>query len=175
MVARYSKQTEDSVKYCTIRSAVKSNTYCLQLAKSNNKKHETTSVRLHATQNISYKTFPETKSYSYTRRLLMSVLSGNRASGPVSTSPFSFLLSICSNVPLLFKRFVGVPSYSLPLYPLRNQSASPSLSAALSERVSSKASRFRFCAVLGVSINRRSLLSCSLLFTSAVTSMCSTT
>jgi hypothetical protein len=43
----------------------------------------------------------------YTLRLLKSALG---LSSLISVSPFSFLFNICSNVPLLFSRFVGVPS-----------------------------------------------------------------
>lgn len=153
--------------------------WCVTLCQSYSRMKQTAeqhvSLALCTPDNIIQSAFNVRKCLSHTRRLLTSSLSENRAAEPVSTSPFPFRFSICSKVPLLFSRFVGVPSYSLPLYPLRDQSPSPSLSAALSDRVSSSASRFRFCAVLGVSINRRSLLSCSLLFTSAVTSMCSTT
>jgi hypothetical protein len=48
-------------------------------------------------------------------------------------------------------------------------------SASVSGVPSSSASRFRFCAVLGVSMRRLSLLSCNRLFTSSVTSTRSTT
>lgn len=116
----------------------------------------------------------QTDSLFHTLRLLKSSRPGKRPSLAALDRLFSFRFNFCSNCPLLLIRFVGVPSYSLPLYPLLDWFSS-SVSTVVSDLMSSRASRLRFCAVLGVSIKRRNLLSCNLRFTSAVTSMCSTT
>lgn len=88
------------------------------------------------------------------------------------SSSSNALLPPCSKLLLILARFVGVGSLLLPSCP---DCGISSASVLLSIRVSSSSSRFRFCAVLGVSMSRRSRLSCNLLLTSSVTSICCTT
>lgn len=91
---------------------------------------------------------------------------------PWVSFPSLALLPVCSKSPLSLARFVGVGSSLLQSYPVRGVT---SVSVPLCIGVSSSSSRFRFCAVLGVSIRRRSRLSCNLLLTSSVISICCTT
>lgn len=86
--------------------------------------------------------------------------------------PSRALLPFCSKFPLSLARFVGVGSSLFPSLAVRGV---VSVSVPLFIGVSSSSSRLRFCAVLGVSMRRRSLLSCSLLLTSSVMSICCTT
>jgi hypothetical protein len=91
---------------------------------------------------------------------------------PWFSFPSEALFPFCSKFPLSLARFVGVGSSLLPSCPFRGVT---SFSVPLCIGVSPSSSRFRFCAVLGVSMRRRSRLSCSLLLTSSVISICCTT